>query len=229
MEQQSFLTSKGVGQANLETNNLIGEIAGQGTVTLPIDSSTITGTGTNFTSFFKTGDDISLYKPETFDEKAIGSLSGGTDLNTSVNHGYSTGDLVIFEASSVPTGLTSGFFYYIGVVDANSVKLYTNDTDAQAATNHVTFSGTISSGVLKKITSSGDTIVHRVKSVLSPTKIQIDETSSEGLNDINYSVGTSLILRADGFALHRPYDGGVELIPSTNPDSQMIRQTRKYF
>ena len=223
------LTSKGSGQANLETNNLIGEIAGQGTVTLPIDSSTITGTGTNFTSFFKTGDDISLYKPETFDEKAIASLSGGTDLNTSVNHGYSTGDLVIFEASSVPTGLISGFFYYIGVVDANSVKLYTNDTDAQAATNHVTFSGTISSGVLKKITSSGDTIVHRVKSVLSPTKINIDEAATEGLNDINYSVGTSLILRADGFALHRPYDGGVELIPSTNPDSQMIRQTRKYF
>ena len=36
-------------------------------------------------------------------------------------------------------------------------------------------------------------------------------------------------MRADGFALHRPYDGGVELIPSTNPDAQIIRQTRKYF
>jgi hypothetical protein len=118
------LTSKGDGQANLETNNLIGEIAGQGNVTLPIDSSTITGEGTNFTSFFKTGDDISLYKPETFDQKTIGSISGGTDLNTSTNHGYSNGDLVIFEASSVPTGLVSGFFYYIGVVDANSVKHY---------------------------------------------------------------------------------------------------------
>ncbi len=226
---QVTLTSKGVGQANLETNNLIGEIAGQGTVTLPIDSSTITGAGTNFTSFFKTGDDISLYKPETFDQKVIASLSGGTDLNTSTNHGYSNGDLVIFEASSVPTGLVSGFFYYVGVVDNNSVKMYTNATDAAAAANHVTFSGTISSGVLKKVLTTGDTIVHRVKSVLSPTKIQIDESSTESLSDINYSVGTSLVLRADGFALHRPYDGGVELIPSTNPDSQMIRQTRKYF
>jgi hypothetical protein len=34
---------------------------------------------------------------------------------------------------------------------------------------------------------------------------------------------------ADGQALHRPYDGGVELIPSQSPRAQIIRQTRRYF
>ena len=223
------LTSKGAGQAALETPNIIGEVLGQGTATLDLDKTTIEGSGTNFTSFFKTGDDISLYKPETFDEKTVSSLSSGTDLNTSTNHGFTTEDLVIFEASTAPTGLTSGFFYYVGVVDANSVKLYPTAADATAGTNGVSFSGSGTSMKLKKVTSSGDTVVQRVRAVLSPSKIEIEEAGTETLADVNYSVGTSLILRADGFALHRPYDGGVELIPSTNPDSQMIRQTRKYF
>ncbi|QDP62416.1 MAG: hypothetical protein GOVbin3393_24 [Prokaryotic dsDNA virus sp.] len=223
------LTSKGVGQASFDTNNIIGEIGGQGTATLDIDKTTIEGTNTNFTSFFKTGDDISLYKPELFDQKTVNSLGGTTDLNTSTNHGYSTGDLVIFEATSAPTGLTSGFFYYVGVVDANSLKVYPTLDDATNTTNGITFSGTGNGMTVRKITSIGDTVVQRVRAVLSPSKMEVEQAGTETLADVNYSVGTSLILRADGFALHRPYDGGVELIPSTNPDSQMIRQTRKYF
>jgi len=57
----------------------------------------------------------------------------------------------------------------------------------------------------------------------------LTQSSEEVFTGLTYAVGTGLYVRADGFALHRPYDGGVELIPSTNPDSQMIRQTRKYF
>lgn len=223
------LTSKGEGQANLSTANIIGEVLGQGTLSVDEDKDLLEGQETNFTSFFKTGDDISLYKPETFSTANVSTLSGGNQLNTSANHGFTAEDLVIFEATTAPTGLTSGFFYYVGIVDANSVKLYATADDAENDNNVITFSGSISEGKLKKITSSGSTLVKRVKAVLSPDRIQITEDSDETLDAVNYSVATSLILRADGFALHRPYDGGVELIPSTNPDSQMIRQTRKYF
>ena len=223
------LTSKGAGQATLDTSNIIGEVLGQGTVSVDIDKSTLEGTGTNFTSFFKTGDDISLYKPETFTSKTVSTLSGGNTLNTSGNHGYSTADLVIFEAGTVPTGLTSGYFYYVSIVDADSVRFHATAADATAGTNIITFTGAGADMIIKRVDSAGDTIIKNVSSVLSPSKIDLVEVATESLSDVNYSVATSLILRADGFALHRPYDGGVELIPSSNPDSQMIRQTRKYF
>jgi hypothetical protein len=45
----------------------------------------------------------------------------------------------------------------------------------------------------------------------------------------NYLSPTYLFPRADGYNLHRAYDGGVEIIPPNNPDSKLVRQTRRYF
>ena len=225
------LTSRGAGQCSLDTPNIIGEVLGQGTATLDLDKTTIEGSGTNFTSFFKTGDDVTLYKPETFLERTISSMSTSNNrFTTSVNHTYSDGDAVIFEASSAPGGLTSGYLYYVRVHDANEVYLHLTAADVAGSANTIGLTGTISGGKLKKLLTTGDTVVQRVLSVLSPNKMEVEEAGTDpDLTDVSYSVASSLILRADGFALHRPYDGGVELIPSTNPDSQMIRQTRKYF
>jgi hypothetical protein len=224
------LTSQGVGQATLSTNNLIGEVKGQGTVSIDNETVKLNGSNTNFTSFFKTGDNISLYEPEAYTERTISSMDDANDtFDTSVNHGFTDGDLVIYEATTSRTGLTSGVFYYIKTVDANTLSLYPTNADAVAGTNKIAISGTGSSETLKKLTSTGSTIEVDVATVLSPTKINLSEPVTSTLSDIEYSVGTSLLLRSDGFALHRPFDGGVELIPSTNPDSQMIRQTRKYF
>jgi len=44
-----------------------------------------------------------------------------------------------------------------------------------------------------------------------------------------YDVTSSLLLRADSSATHRPFDGGVELISTDSPNARVIRQTRKYF
>ena len=44
-----------------------------------------------------------------------------------------------------------------------------------------------------------------------------------------YDVTSSLLLRADSSATHRPFDGGVELIATDSPNARVIRQTRKYF
>ena len=227
------ISSKGSGQCTLDTPNIIGEVLGQGTSTLDLDKTTIEGSGTNYTSFFKTGDDISLFKPETFLERTVSTTnSGGQTWQFTTSHGFSDGDLVIYEADSAITGFTSGYFYYVRASGnaVNGATFFPTYADALANTNLITYSGTGTNQKFKKVLGIGSTVVQRVKAVLSPSKIEVEEAGTDtDLTDVNYSVATSLILRADGFALHRPYDGGVELIPSTNPDSQMIRQTRKYF
>ena len=224
------LTSAGSGLAGLATPNIIGEVLGQGTLTIEAGSDTITGNNTNFSSFFKTGDQISIYEPETYTTRTVSSTNISADtMDTSVNHGYSTGDLVILEAVTLPTPLVNGGFYYVRALDANTVSFH--PTRAEAIANQGLINITAAGGgiTLKRLNSIGDTHVESVKSVLSPIKIKLVGEIDNALTSVEYAVGTGLLLRSDGFALHRPFDGGVELIPSTNPDSQMIRQTRKYF
>lgn len=45
----------------------------------------------------------------------------------------------------------------------------------------------------------------------------------------HYMIGTQVYTRPDGTFVHRPFDGGVEITAGSSPDSQIIRQTRKYF
>jgi len=224
------LTSKGSGLATLSTSNIIGEVLGAGTARIELDSDILIGTDTNFTSFFKTGDTISLYKPEDFTARDGTNVNTTNDtIDTTVNHGWTTGDAILMEADTAPGGLTSGFIYYVSVVDNNTISLYPTNADAVADTNKLDITSAGAGITMHKINNAGATIEQRVSGVLSQEKMQLDEVSDEALADLEYSVSTSLLIRSDGFALHRPYDGGVELIPSSNPDSQMIRQTRRYF
>jgi len=73
-----------------------------------------------------------------------------------------------------------------------------------------------------------------VASVPSDTTITYETT-----NSINYATSASLVAsiatckvyaRGEGVAIHRFFDGGVQINPGTAaPNSQIIRQTRKYF
>ena len=224
------LTLQGVGLATLSTNNIIGEVLGQGTVSIDNESVFLNGLDTNFTSFFKTGDTVSLYDPETHIVKTVSSVNNTSDQFTlSTSHGFTDGDIVIYNADTARTGVSSGRLYYVKTVTTTVVTLHPTNADALAGTNTVDVSGSGVGEELKKISGIGSTIEKDIAAVLSTNRIQLSEAMTQALTGVNYSVGTSLLLRADGFALHRPFDGGVELIPSSNPDSQMIRQTRKYF
>ena len=46
---------------------------------------------------------------------------------------------------------------------------------------------------------------------------------------VDYFFATQMILRPDGFALHKPFDGGVDITAGTSPNSKIVRQSRKYF
>jgi hypothetical protein len=44
-----------------------------------------------------------------------------------------------------------------------------------------------------------------------------------------YDVTSSLLIRSDSAVVHRPYDGGCDIVASNTPQSKVIRQTRRYF
>jgi hypothetical protein len=49
------------------------------------------------------------------------------------------------------------------------------------------------------------------------------------ISDTEFYYPTQIMLRPDGFSLHKSFDGGVDITAGTSPDSKIIRQSRKYF
>ena len=68
-----------------------------------------------------------------------------------------------------------------------------------------------------------------VASVVSDSKIQLEDAPNIVVENANHYVDTKINVRADGDFLHRPFDGGVEITAGTSPNSSVVRQTRKYF
>ena len=224
------LTSIPAGTQNLTTSSVTGELVGGGTISVDLAGTFVTGVATNFTSFFNTGDRISLYGPAEFDVKTVSTVNDTTDiLTTTPAHNLTTEDMVEMDAAVAPVGTTNGQFYYVRVLTTTTLTLHPTPADALANTNIVNMSSIGSTVKLKYYVSLGTTTTSVISYVNSATTLQLTEGSPVSLVGANFTVSTSLLVRSDGFALHRPYDGGVELIPSSNPDSQMIRQTRRYF
>ena len=65
-----------------------------------------------------------------------------------------------------------------------------------------------------------------IKDNLSLTIATAASTTSSGLA---YLIPSGLYVRPGCFSLHRPFDGGVEINAGLGADSQIIRQTRRYF
>jgi hypothetical protein len=73
-----------------------------------------------------------------------------------------------------------------------------------------------------------------VKRILSDTKVTFETNNPTNFeNDdllVNPTSGGRVYARGEGVAIHRFFDGGVQINPGTAaPNSQIIRQTRKYF
>ena len=145
----------------------------------------------------------------------------------------SDGRPVIMAASIAPTGTVNGYIYYTRSTGlgtpANEFSLHPTYNDAINNTNKIDLTTTGTTVVVQHIANLGVSTTATIKYVNSTTEIILTAPSIADFSSVTYAVGTALFVRADGFALHRPYDGGVELIPSTNPDATIIRQTRKYF
>jgi hypothetical protein len=138
---------------------------------------------------------------------------------------------VYFTATTaLPTGIALGRLYFINVLTGTTFAVYDTRADAIADTNRIQIVDSGNGADAHVYISTGEIVERTIKFVNSSTEMTMEtnfpSTAQSGLNILQK---TRVLLRPDGFALHRPYDGGVELIPPTNPDATMIRQTRKYF
>ena len=68
-----------------------------------------------------------------------------------------------------------------------------------------------------------------IASIADDTTISLETEPNFTVSSAKYFVTTKLYVRPDGYSVHRPFDGGVEISAGTSPNSQVLRQTRKYF
>ena len=114
---------------------------------------------------------------------------------------------------------------------SNTLTLHETPADAEANANKVDFSnaGSGFALTLTKVTPSSP-IVRTISAIGSDTQITVDRPYSTAYTAIAYSYPTFVYVRPQGYSLHRPFDGGVEM--STGSGiwyGSIIRQTRKYF
>ncbi len=214
--------------------SISGQSKGPGTVTIDAGKKVITGSDTLFQSKYSPGDTIKIDMDKVSETVTISSIDHTTETfttNGNQSADWATAKPVnISFSSTYPSELNNDTIYYLGSISSNDFKLYPTDSDAVAETNVVAFSSN-GSGT-KEITHVRARERYKtgtIKHVNNNTSIELEEAIDSDVSGADYLVQSSFLMRADGFALHRPYDGGVELIPSTNPDGQMIRQTRRYF
>jgi len=229
------LTNFGSGVAHsVTTNQLNGSIVGSGNVSVDAGSVLVNGVGTSFSKILKVGDSFTIY-PDNQENTLIFADSNVNTANNriEISHSFNTGDFVRFDTGGgvAPTPLINSYYYYIGVVDANSIQLYTSLAAAQAGGSNIEFSstGTGSNFKLTNTIPSGP-IVRRITAVGSDSQVTVDRPYSAGYNQAAYAYPTFVYVRPSGYSLHRPFDGGVEMSTgSGNSYAQIIRQTRKYF
>lgn len=114
------------------------------------------------------------------------------------------------------------------------------------AQGNVTISGTevtgTSDALFKRYYKAGDEFIYidnsttpgsieyaTVASITDDTGMTLVNDAPADVTDSHYMIPTSIYTRPDGTFQHRPFDGGVEITAGSSPDSQIIRQTRKYF
>ena len=224
-------------------SSIVAAAVGNGTISCSADSNVLVGSETLFNSLFKSGDTIKVSAaPEYFGLRVSNvstdsfQLYASTGSTTVVDHGMSTGDAIIITGTysfSANNTVTNNQIYYIRSYSANTFYLYYTKQDAEDDSNRLnvitSFAGNANNLALLKLSGDSAIITKTIDYVNSNTQLEVTEDFTDAITDGNYYINSQLLLRPDGFALHRPYDGGVELIPPKNPDSQMIRQTRKYF
>jgi hypothetical protein len=76
---------------------------------------------------------------------------------------------------------------------------------------------------------TGTVLQSEITGIKSNTVLSIATTASSTLSSLAYLIPSGLYVRPGAYSLHRPFDGGVEINAGYGADSQIIRQTRRYF
>ena len=68
-----------------------------------------------------------------------------------------------------------------------------------------------------------------ITAITDDTTLLVDTALDFSASSVVYLIPSYIYVRPDGFYLHRPFDGGMEIGTSKSPNSRISRQTRKYF
>jgi hypothetical protein len=229
-------TSFGAGvDHNLTTYQINGNVTGSGTVTTTSGGTLVTGSNTSFSKILKVGDRFRIFPPNTTTTKtfAAANVNTTTDVLTITSHTFITGDVVLFSQGTgvAPGGTTTNQYYFVGRLDNNTLKLHNSASDAQAGTSAVDLT-TAGTGINFSLTRTlpASPIIRRVTAIGSDNQITLDRAYATTYTSVSYSYSTFIYTRPQGYNLHRPFDGGVEMSVGIGTSfAQIIRQTRKYF
>ena len=96
--------------------------------------------------------------------------------------------------------------------------------------------------LFKRFFKAGDTIFfkndsstpgrldeHTIAVISDDENMELTAPANFSKSDAAHYVKTNIYAKPDGYSVHRPFDGGVEIGAGTAPLSQITRQTRKYF
>jgi hypothetical protein len=227
----------GSGNAHSLTSAQInGQIVGAGSVTTEVGSVLVTGVGTAFAKILKVGDRFRVFPPNTVKSNTFAStaFNAATNVITINSHGYLTGDVVTYTAGSggvAPTGLVTTYNYYARRIDANTITLHNTLVDANNNTNQVDFTNQGTGSAHNLVNTVPVTpIIRRITAIGSDTQVTVDRPFSTAYTTVAYAYPTFVYVRPEGYSLHRPFDGGVEMSTGVGTSwSQIVRQTRKYF
>ena len=178
-------------------------------------------------------------------EAASGQSNVGGLESGSVYYAYVLDD-VYFQLASNAASASSGDVIELSNAALGAHSLTANVVNGLVpATGNVDVSGSKVTGdvtLFKRYYKPGDSFIY-VDNSTTPGSIQeatvaaiTDDIEMYLTNDApaevtnsHYMIGTQIYTRPDGTFQHRPFDGGVEITAGSSPDSQIIRQTRKYF
>lgn len=76
---------------------------------------------------------------------------------------------------------------------------------------------------------NGSVLQSEIAAIKDNTSLTIQAASQITSSGLVYLIPSGLFVRPGCFSLHRPFDGGVEINAGLGADSQIIRQTRRYF
>lgn len=91
------------------------------------------------------------------------------------------------------------------------------------------FLRTVKSGDVIVIDTNLVSLEFVIDAVLSDTSLQLVTAPATSDSGLTYLLKTRLYIKSGAFTLHRPFDGGVEINAGFRADTQIVRQTRRYF
>ena len=173
----------------------------------------------------------------------VGGLTHNTDYYViAIDNNYfklaETQALAIAGTAIDLTSTSSGFHQLVSANLSGEVT-GTGTVDVQGGTRTVKGSGAAFQRFFKigddmKIvnTSGGTPGVIETRTITAITdddNLIVDSNWTFTQTGTNYLIPSYIYVRPDGFFLHRPFDGGMEIGTSKSPNSRISRQTRKYF